>query len=182
MEVDPPLLEKPQHVPVNFRNEENNKDKIIYFSFATTGFLGQDALPCEIAVQEESEEKPLSIKIPPKRPFNYYASKYNGYTSEFCRDRKRELFKRGREVKVSPQHRALKKFFKYVSQKRTSSNSQKIILVGWFSQRYDIPLFFKLQCRLRLRQLERKGVCYACLLYTSPSPRDATLSRMPSSA
>ena len=30
--------------------------------------------------------------------------------------------------------------------------------------------------------LEEKGrVCY-CLLYTSPSPRDATLSRMPSSA
>ena len=24
--------------------------------------------------------------------------------------------------------------------------------------------------------------CYDCLLYTSPSPRDATLSRMPSSA
>ena len=24
--------------------------------------------------------------------------------------------------------------------------------------------------------------CHACLLYTSPSPRDATLSRMPSSA
>ena len=26
------------------------------------------------------------------------------------------------------------------------------------------------------------GGAYACLLYTSPSPRDATLSRMPSSA
>ena len=26
------------------------------------------------------------------------------------------------------------------------------------------------------------GVRYFCLLYTSPSPRDATLSRMPSSA
>ena len=26
------------------------------------------------------------------------------------------------------------------------------------------------------------GMCTACLLYTSPSPRDATLSRMPSSA
>ena len=25
-------------------------------------------------------------------------------------------------------------------------------------------------------------LCWACLLYTSPSPRDATLSRMPSSA
>ena len=29
---------------------------------------------------------------------------------------------------------------------------------------------------------ERYGVFDACLLYTSPSPRDATLSRMPSSA
>ena len=27
-----------------------------------------------------------------------------------------------------------------------------------------------------------KGRVYGCLLYTSPSPRDATLSRMPSSA
>ena len=26
------------------------------------------------------------------------------------------------------------------------------------------------------------GLCLHCLLYTSPSPRDATLSRMPSSA
>ena len=26
------------------------------------------------------------------------------------------------------------------------------------------------------------GMAYSCLLYTSPSPRDATLSRMPSSA
>ena len=26
------------------------------------------------------------------------------------------------------------------------------------------------------------GLCVCCLLYTSPSPRDATLSRMPSSA
>ena len=28
----------------------------------------------------------------------------------------------------------------------------------------------------------RPGFIYGCLLYTSPSPRDATLSRMPSSA
>ena len=26
------------------------------------------------------------------------------------------------------------------------------------------------------------NICMGCLLYTSPSPRDATLSRMPSSA
>ena len=29
---------------------------------------------------------------------------------------------------------------------------------------------------------EKAGVFWGCLLYTSPSPRDATLSRMPSSA
>ena len=30
--------------------------------------------------------------------------------------------------------------------------------------------------------LESDDLSYVCLLYTSPSPRDATLSRMPSSA
>ena len=30
--------------------------------------------------------------------------------------------------------------------------------------------------------LSRQSISYSCLLYTSPSPRDATLSRMPSSA
>ena len=32
------------------------------------------------------------------------------------------------------------------------------------------------------RELNFKDDAYSCLLYTSPSPRDATLSRMPSSA
>ena len=37
------------------------------------------------------------------------------------------------------------------------------------------------QCELAI--FDKKGQCVpACLLYTSPSPRDATLSRMPSSA
>ena len=30
--------------------------------------------------------------------------------------------------------------------------------------------------------VEGTGFCYCCLLYTSPSPRDGLLSRMPSSA
>ena len=33
-----------------------------------------------------------------------------------------------------------------------------------------------------LLEAEEQGVLKPCLLYTSPSPRDATLSRMPSSA
>ena len=32
------------------------------------------------------------------------------------------------------------------------------------------------------KEVRRKDGSYICLLYTSPSPRDATLSRMPSSA
>ena len=35
---------------------------------------------------------------------------------------------------------------------------------------------------LRPHDLFHKGLLRTCLLYTSPSPRDATLSRMPSSA
>mgnify|MGYP003308785346 CR=1 FL=1 len=31
-------------------------------------------------------------------------------------------------------------------------------------------------------EMDRRTLAYICLLYTSPSPRDATLSRMPSSA
>ena len=34
----------------------------------------------------------------------------------------------------------------------------------------------------RVSPVLSKSIGYACLLYTSPSPRDATLSRMPSSA
>ena len=33
-----------------------------------------------------------------------------------------------------------------------------------------------------MSDLEQLGLVYACLLYTSPSPRDGLLSRMPSSA
>ena len=33
-----------------------------------------------------------------------------------------------------------------------------------------------------LRQVEASGLCWTCLLYTSPSPRDKRQSRMPSSA
>ena len=33
-----------------------------------------------------------------------------------------------------------------------------------------------------IRLLKHRYCAFCCLLYTSPSPRDATLSRMPSSA
>ena len=45
----------------------------------------------------------------------------------------------------------------------------------------DIDLGFVGQVS-KVDRLVIDNLCYACLLYTSPSPRDATLSRMPSSA
>ena len=40
----------------------------------------------------------------------------------------------------------------------------------------------RMRAELLEKMCEEKGIITACLLYTSPSPRDATLSRMPSSA
>ena len=39
-----------------------------------------------------------------------------------------------------------------------------------------------LRCLQHEKLINLASVSYTCLLYTSPSPRDATLSRMPSSA
>ena len=47
--------------------------------------------------------------------------------------------------------------------------------------RVNLEAEYKTQSELR-QMSEEKDVFIACLLYTSPSPRDATLSRMPSSA
>ena len=55
-----------------------------------------------------------------------------------------------------------------------------IILVGLFGGAVDLPLV-----SIPLKAITIQGAYtgnYNCLLYTSPSPRDATLSRMPSSA
>ena len=43
-----------------------------------------------------------------------------------------------------------------------------------------LPTLFGVSPYLTLNQ--QLELCHNCLLYTSPSPRDATLSRMPSSA
>ena len=47
------------------------------------------------------------------------------------------------------------------------------LLLGVFA----VPLFFRTQIAV-----DSPIYCYGCLLYTSPSPRDQALSRMPSSA
>ena len=51
------------------------------------------------------------------------------------------------------------------------------IRIGWSKFRQLVPLLTNKDVSLILR-----GRLYSCLLYTSPSPRDGLLSRMPSSA
>ena len=46
----------------------------------------------------------------------------------------------------------------------------------------SVPLFGNKQQNEKNADSDKSGRYSNCLLYTSPSPRDATLSRMPSSA
>ena len=46
----------------------------------------------------------------------------------------------------------------------------------------DEDKVIRVLCTRTARQIQALEHQYFCLLYTSPSPRDATLSRMPSSA
>ena len=61
-----------------------------------------------------------------------------------------------------------------VGANRTDKDSPAFVaLTDWLSDRASVPV---VPCDVTNEQSDR------CLLYTSPSPRDATLSRMPSSA
>ena len=48
--------------------------------------------------------------------------------------------------------------------------------------RYLTPLNIDTSVQKKYCRFKRSGIKYICLLYTSPSPRDRTRSRMPSSA
>ena len=58
----------------------------------------------------------------------------------------------------------------------------------WFATSKTYPILLQEDFKIRTFIQKKYGaagisdVLIACLLYTSPSPRDATLSRMPSSA
>ena len=63
-----------------------------------------------------------------------------------------------------------------------------IHVLSWTTQKHEKNTFqankFKVEenARTFLGKNEIQGLFKACLLYTSPSPRDGLLSRMPSSA
>ena len=59
----------------------------------------------------------------------------------------------------------------------------ELTLVVKAADYYDVMRTLRDDASLKFEQLiDLCGVDYACLLYTSPSPRDLSTSRMPSSA
>ena len=92
-------------------------------------------------------------------------------------------------------YRATQNFKKWMDELNNLSPCNKITLISHLTfldpqcksmelhYRYADPCY-KSSFALRVlhRYLNTKKYLEACLLYTSPSPRDATLSRMPSSA
>ena len=56
------------------------------------------------------------------------------------------------------------------------------MIIGWYADKYKAMIFRPATMNKEgCRTWEKNGDKY-CLLYTSPSPRDGLLSRMPSSA
>ena len=71
----------------------------------------------------------------------------------------------------------------YIANSLAGDNLLGPIAVSAYSYMALVPIIQPPIMRFLTTKKERETVMsYTCLLYTSPSPRDATLSRMPSSA
>ena len=75
--------------------------------------------------------------------------------------------------------------FKYINEqacmlaiKAKSKSTKNILIAGSLPSQRDTYV----EDKRETNKIEKDFLDQACLLYTSPSPRDATLSRMPSSA
>ena len=60
--------------------------------------------------------------------------------------------------------------------------SRAALQASFMALALSLPAFYLMAHAVQIERAARFGEDAACLLYTSPSPRDATLSRMPSSA
>ena len=68
------------------------------------------------------------------------------------------------------------------SGKATPSRREVMDLVKTLEPKSNPEYIVIKDCNTRFGQPLTTGLAYICLLYTSPSPRDGLLSRMPSSA
>ena len=64
----------------------------------------------------------------------------------------------------------------------TKKGSRKFVFTEKFISYADVEIYAENEEHARLQFQNGNYQYYDCLLYTSPSPRDGLLSRMPSSA
>ena len=88
-------------------------------------------------------------------------------------------FKKQYEEKVAP---ALKEQFNYKNVMQVPKLEKIVINQGIGAGVADKRLVENAVKQLSTIAGQKAVTCYSCLLYTSPSPRDRSLSRMPSSA
>lgn len=159
MDLHIPILKKPSHKLTNFTHDRDIY--IIYFAFATTGFLGQNGEVCQIAAMGEDDESPWTVDILPEGEFQPSASAYNGYTSRIGTDKIRHLYKDGVKAETCTLSRGLVNFLQYVMGKANNS-THTTVLIGWNSQNFHIPLLLQTlkKCRHSCKLLEDSSICY----------------------
>ena len=81
------------------------------------------------------------------------------------------------ELRYTPKGTAVAELGLAVNRVRNNDQGERIEETTFI----DVTLWAR-QAELAQQYLGKGRPVYICLLYTSPSPRDATLSRMPSSA
>lgn len=134
---------------------------VIYFAFATTGFLGQDCEICQIAAMGEDDESPWTVDILPEGDFKPSASTYNGYTSRVGTDELKHLYKNGVKTEACTLSNGIVNFLRYMVGKANNS-THTTVLVGWYSQNFHVPLLLQTlkMYRYSLKSLENSGICY----------------------
>ena len=99
---------------------------VIYFAFATTGFLGQNGEVCQIAAMGEDDKYPLSVDVLPDGDFMPSATVYNDYTSRMGTDDLRHLIKCGVKAEICTLPEGLIRFICYVVGKANNRLSTHI--------------------------------------------------------
>ena len=110
----------------------------------------------------------LSARVDPRRP----GHRSRPVASTCVR---RELGLEGRRTPARQPKKSLNSLFKFDSSTRPTKARARC------PHRHGNPLTMA-DIALGYKDGSADEILYGCLLYTSPSPRDATLSRMPSSA
>ena len=153
------ILKRPDHKLVKFT--DGKEIYLIYFAFATAGFLGQNGEVCQIAAMGEDEESPWSVNILPDADFNPSASAYNGYTSSVGTDRLKHLYKEGVKAETCTLSKGIAGFLRYVVGKANNS-THTTLLIAWNSQNFHVPLLLQVmkKCKHSMKVFENSGISY----------------------